>query len=106
MPQTCTICRHPERQPIEEALLSGASFRNIAKHYGTSPSALFRHRNGCVAGDLAPAKEDGDILRAESLIDHVRGQRERTESLYGEAEAILNEAKASKDLQTALRAIR
>ena len=55
---------------------------------------------------LARAKDANELLHSDSLVDHVRGLRTRTEGLYREAEAILEQAKESNDLRTALAAIR
>jgi hypothetical protein len=44
MPRSCTICTHPQRTAIETALVAGDAFRIIAKRFGTSPAALFRHK--------------------------------------------------------------
>jgi hypothetical protein len=40
----CTICRHPARQRIDQALASGDSLREIAQREGLSKSVLGRHR--------------------------------------------------------------
>jgi hypothetical protein len=44
MPQTCSICRHPERQDIEADLRGGTPYRDIARRHNTSKDALSRHR--------------------------------------------------------------
>lgn len=44
MPRTCTICTHPERAAIDQALAHNEPYRQIAKHYGRSDSAVFRHQ--------------------------------------------------------------
>src|SRR6266446_7826816 len=44
MPQTCTICRHPERHDIEADLRAGAPYRDIARRHHVSKDALSRHR--------------------------------------------------------------
>ena len=41
----CTICRHPARQRIDQALASGVSLRTIARQEGVSKSVLGRHRD-------------------------------------------------------------
>jgi hypothetical protein len=106
MPRTCTICNHGNRENIEEALLSGESFRNIAQRFGTSATALFRHKTEHLPTALAKAHEAGEVLRADKLVGQVQKLCERTEALFIEAESVLNQAKRSKDLKTALAAIR
>lgn len=44
MPPTCTCCSHPDRIALDKALAAGESLRIIAQRYGTSATALFRHR--------------------------------------------------------------
>jgi hypothetical protein len=45
MPRSCTVCLHPERKAIDEALFRNkAPFRNVSKQYGVTASALFRHK--------------------------------------------------------------
>jgi hypothetical protein len=42
---SCTICNHPKRQEIDQALLAGsASLNALCKEYGLSISALNRHQ--------------------------------------------------------------
>jgi len=61
--QECTICTHPDVQAINEALLKRVSLRNIAAQYGTSSSALFRHKEHMPIQALAAAGRE----KAESL---------------------------------------
>jgi hypothetical protein len=44
MPQTCTICQHPERQDIEADLRAGTTYRDVARRHAVSKDALSRHR--------------------------------------------------------------
>src|SRR5262249_6409103 len=44
MPQTCSICRHPERDDIEAELRAGTPYRDIARQRNVSKDALSRHR--------------------------------------------------------------
>lgn len=45
MPRSCTICLHPERRAIDEALFRNKTpFRNVSKQFGVTASALFRHK--------------------------------------------------------------
>jgi hypothetical protein len=45
----CTICRHPTRQRIDQALAAGLSLRAIAAQEGVSKSVLGRHRAHAVS---------------------------------------------------------
>jgi hypothetical protein len=44
MPRTCSICERSDRQPIEEALRAGESFRRLSIRFETSAAALYRHK--------------------------------------------------------------
>src|ERR1700751_4594011 len=44
LPQSCSICTHPERAAIEERLLRHVSVHRIAQQMGTSPWSLQRHK--------------------------------------------------------------
>lgn len=45
MPRSCTVCSHPQRKAIDEALFRNKTpFRNVSKQYGVTASALFRHK--------------------------------------------------------------
>lgn len=43
MARDCVTCSHPQREAIDEALLSGKSARSIAKELGLHHRALSRH---------------------------------------------------------------
>ena len=41
----CTICQHPKRQAIDQALITGsATLAALSQEYGLSTSALHRHK--------------------------------------------------------------
>lgn len=45
MPRNCTVCFHPERKAIDEALFRNKTpLRNVSKQFGVTASALFRHK--------------------------------------------------------------
>jgi len=100
MPQVCTICRHASRDEIDQALIAGESFRNIAKRYGTSATALFRHRSRDLPTALVKAKDASETVRADTLL-------ERLKALNTETLTILREARATgtRDNELALKAI-
>ncbi len=100
MAQVCTICRHSKRDEIDSALIGGESFRNIAKRYGTSTAALFRHKASDLPTALVKAKDASETVRAGTLLD-------RLKVLNVETLAILREARATgtRDNELALKAI-
>ena len=49
----CTICSHGEREEIDRALVRGDGLRALARRYGTSHTALFRHKRDHIPAELA-----------------------------------------------------
>ncbi len=99
MPRTCTICQHPERQKIDTALVAGEPFRNIAERFGTSATALTRHKAEHLPAKLAQAHAAREVAQASTLLDEVRALRSK-------AVNILLTAEKAGDLRTALLGIR
>jgi hypothetical protein len=98
MSRTCSICTHPDRVAINAALANQEPFRHIADRYGTSTTALQRHKAEHMSADLArvqQAKQDEDY----DLLTQIRGLRSK-------AIGILLKAESVGDLRTALLAIR
>ena len=98
MSMTCSVCRNPDRNAIDEALLRSDSFRHIAAQHSVSTTALQRHKNACISAQLAKAKDLQETDRASDLVGRLR-------EIHVETKAILAVAKKSKDWPTALRAI-
>jgi hypothetical protein len=98
MPRRCTVCDHLERQGIDEALVSGAPYRSVAKRYGLSESAVYRHKTEHLPAHLLKAKDVEEVARADDLLEQVR-------LLQGHALDILERAEKAGDLRTALAAI-
>ena len=86
--------------------MAGESFRNVSERFGTSATALFRHRQEHISKALVKAKEARDVARADTLLEDVRRGEGRAERLYSAAEEILNRELKSKDHRTALSAIK
>ena len=98
MPRRCTVCDHPERHSIDEALVSGAPYRSVAKRFELSESAVYRHKTEHLPAHLLKAREVEETARVDDLLDQVR-------HLQGHALAILERAEKAGDLRTALAAI-
>src|SRR5215213_10789700 len=98
MPRRCTVCDHPERHGIDEALVSGAPYRSVAKRFGLSESAVYRHKTEHLPAHLLKAQEVEEVARADDLLEQVR-------NLQAHALDILERAEKTGDLRTALAAI-
>jgi len=85
MPRTCTICNHPKRIDIDAAILRSEPLRNLAKQYGASSTALFRHKTDHIAKQLAKAKEVSEIASATVLLDELRELAENTREVLSRA---------------------
>ena len=98
--QKCSICFHPNKNKIDEALLlSTAPLRTIADQFQVSKTALLRHKANHIPKDLVKAKEADEICRAEGLLNKLI-------NLKNDAQRITKLAETNDDLKTALSGIR
>src|SRR5215472_2666764 len=105
MARTCSICVHPGRREIEKSLVSGQPLRKIATRFGTSVTALFRHRDGHLLIEAVKREQEAkEVARVDDVIGHVQSLRARTEHLYDESQIIYREARDASDQRTALNA--
>ena len=72
MPRRCTICNHQERHGIDEVLVTGAPYRSVAKRFGLSESAVYRHKAEHLPTHLLKAREVEEAARADDLLEQVR----------------------------------
>jgi hypothetical protein len=98
MPRTCLVCHSPKRNEIDAALLSGTSYRSIARHFNAPPDSVFRHKRDHLSPALVRAKDAAEILDADRLIEHLQSLRQETLD-------VLAAAKQSRDSQMMLKAI-
>ena len=100
MPRPCTICHHPQREAIEQTLLTSASYRDIALQFGVSHMAVSRHKQDHLPQHLCQAHAAQEVSQADTLLAQLQ-------TLTGETQAILREARtgATKDPELALKAI-
>src|SRR3712207_9300377 len=98
MPRRCTVCDHSERHNIDGALVSGTPYRSVAKRFGLSESAVYRHKNEHLPAHLLKAREAEEVAQADDLLEQVR-------NLQAHALDILERAEKAGDLKTALAAI-
>lgn len=98
MPRTCTVCSHPNRVEIEQALLGKVPLRDVARQCRVSKDALSRH-----TPHISPAAvqkhADVEASRALSLAEQIA-------QLQADAHRIGQAAEKDGDRRTALMAIR
>src|SRR5215471_17288056 len=98
MPRACTICAHPQRDRIDQALLAGQPLREITGRVPIRKSALHRHKQH-LHTTLTRAKMADEALRGDSLLEDLRG-------LAAEASRLKQKAERSGDLRTAMAGLR
>ncbi len=99
MARKCVVCEHEKINEINEALLAGETYRNIAKRFSVSISSLSRHKNQHIPKAMTKAQEAQEVAQADNLLEQVQ-------NLQAKALSILAKAEASGDLRTALQGIR
>ena len=98
MPRTCTVCRHAERELLDKELIEGHPLRSIAKQYGTSATALLRHRQSHLPRMMVEAREAQVVASGNDLLYQMQDLTARTLR-------ILDQAERARDSKTALKAI-
>jgi hypothetical protein len=99
MPRSCTICGHPDRGAIDQALVEGTPNRRIASHHGVTERAVRNHKANHLPAKLVMAKAAEEVAQADTLLGQVRDLQQR-------ALEILDKAEEAGELRTALGAIR
>ena len=95
---TCTVCPHPDREAIDEALVLGTSMTQLATTYELSKDAVRRHRTAHLSPALrkvVEARQSGGSVKA---ID-------RLEELYTRASALLDRAEEKGSTRDGVAAI-
>ncbi len=99
MPRSCTICEHPDKEAMDEALVGGVSNRSLASLFAVSEQALRRHKANHLPAKLVMAHAAEEVAQADTLLEQVRDLQRR-------ALDILDKAEEAGELRTALGAIR
>ena len=99
MPRRCTICHHPDRDDIDQALVRREPFRHIAARFEVSTSALVRHSDDHLPATLLQAHRAADVAHANNILGEVLDLRDH-------ALEILDKAEKVDDLRVACSAIR
>jgi len=103
MARACSVCNHPDRTAIDARLVTGASFRDVARQYGLGKDAVGRHRGAHVSAALIRVAERREARRAEQ---GPQTALDRLEDLYGRAVTVLQRAEDAGNTAQQLGAIR
>lgn len=100
MPMKCTVCQHPRRKEIEDAITEGMlSLRHIVAQCGTSLGSLRRHRDKCMKEAVAAAR----IAQAEEKIESGLTTMEQLKNALEQTQGIVDTSlEDGKDLKLAL----
>ena len=77
MARRCTICSHENRAAIEKAMVQSEPVRDIAARFGTSASAVHRHKTSHLAAQLAKAYESDLVTPATELAREAEAHKAR-----------------------------
>lgn len=105
MARPCSICTHPARGEIDQALVAGEAAAAVSARYRTKSGRLLgrmamqRHREEHIPPTLAKAQSAVEVANADDLLAQVR-------TLHAKALGILDTAEAAGQLMAALAAIR
>jgi hypothetical protein len=89
---------HEKRCVIEQSLVSGESYRDVALRFKVSRDAVARHRKH-IAATVAKSLDSGQITQSESLLAQL-------EDLKFEAQRLKQKAERAGDYRAALAAVR
>ena len=95
----CTVCRHPQRNEIDHALIGGASERSTAKRFDVSSGSIHRHKTAHLPISLTRAlerrveKEEDDLLEYSiaNRDERLRAQTERWSKIHEKALELLDD---------------
>lgn len=94
----CSICKHPEVDAINKALVDGVGISDMVRQYGFSRDTFYRHKNRHLPQALLKAQEVKEVAVADSLLGQVK-------DLQAKTLGILNRHEGKND-RIALSAIR
>lgn len=86
--RACSVCEHPDRDAIDEAIATGAlSNRAISNRFGPSASAVGRHGRAHVSPAIEAVVVEREAERLGGLVERIEALIGRVEKLIADAEA-------------------
>lgn len=109
--RACTVCTHPKRRDIDEALVSGREFAPLARKYGLSGDAMRRHFHGHLDDirrkEIAVELKQRRIAALDKELNEDRSDISTgLTRIINEIDGILQRAKEAGDDSLALTALR
>ena len=98
MTRTCTVCNHKDVDEINKRLISGESYRSIAKQFEASESAVYRHKESHIPELLSKSNDIKEIVNADSLLLKLQ-----EEAVF--VRDMRDSAKEGGDIELALKAV-
>lgn len=80
--RSCSICIHPKRKQIDQALVSGTSYRRIATQFVVSEAAARRHKANHLPDRLIVAHEQQEREANLDVMTELRRTFERVNKLF------------------------
>lgn len=98
MTRTCTVCNHKDIEEINKRLVSGESYRSIAKQFEASESAVYRHKESHIPELLSKSNDIKEIVSADSLLTKLEEEADFVREMR-------DSAKKGGDIELALKAV-
>ena len=98
MTRTCTVCNHKDVEEINKRLITGESYRSIAKQFEASESAVYRHKESHIPELLSKSNDIKEIVSADSLLSKLQEEAAFVREMR-------DSAKVGGDIELALKAV-
>ncbi len=105
MARPCETCQHPDVAAIDEAIVEGTPMSKLSALFRASEDSLQRHKQEHVPEKLWRSQRIKGLTEGDALMGRVLGRERRADELYEAAWGVYQEARATSDPDTALRAI-
>lgn len=105
MTRTCTVCSHKDVDEINKLLISGESYRSIAKQFEASESAVYRHKESHIPNKLLKADDIKETVTADNLFKSLQDEAVVVRELRDQARSEGNVELALKAVDRALKCI-
>ncbi len=95
----CTVCSHPDREAIDQALAGGSDNATVATAHGLKKDAVRRHRHNHLSAALKAVATRRERAGARKAVD-------RLEELHVRATALLDTAETEGNMTMTLGAVK